>query len=180
MTKVDVKSAGPTYPTISGNFTSYRSYQNATFATAQVPFIGSPGAVAINVPYQSSGNAMDFQVSVWSYDPSGREYALFNGQVLISTSTTTTTIIATATTTATTILTSVSTATSVSTSTATHTATETATVAATSTILSTVTETVNSGGGGVPQSTLGLVVASALVAVLIVSFLFVRARSVHK
>ena len=94
ITKVDVKSSSSTYPTIEGNFTSYVNYQNATFATAQVPFIGSQGNMTVTIPYRASGNAVSFQISVRSYDPSGREYVLFSGPVVVtSTSTTHTTTV---------------------------------------------------------------------------------------
>jgi hypothetical protein len=164
MTKVDVKSVGSTYPTISGNYTSYRNYQNATFATAQVPFVGSHVDVTISVPHQAPGSATDLQVSVSSYDPSGREYVLFKGPVVVSTP----------------AVTSTSESTTSAATTSSSTSTSASTSAASSSLgTSTGTGTSSSGGEGIPEFPYQYSAASILIAVVALSYLaFRRGQSV--
>ena len=146
MTKVEVKSVGATHPSISGNFTSYESFSNATFAEVQVPYVSLSSKVSLEVAFQPSGSTTNFEVRVSSYDSSGKSYSLFNGEV--SSSVTTSTVTQTSTTSATT--------------TATTTGLSTATTTITRTLTSTLATASTTGVGALTSLMPYLAVAAAI------------------
>ena len=156
MTKVEVESVGAAYPTISGNFTSYKSYNNATFAEVQVPYVALSHSEALRVAFEPTGDPTSFDIRVSTYDPSGQSHSIFNGVVAVSAVATTT-------------VSSISTVTSEITSTVTSLTTMILTTTAT------LTRTALPAGGGVPDLLYSIPIA-VVVGVTVWLIMIFRAR----